>query len=134
MTIAIHRQPRFQKVLVAFGLVGVLAIATVAAVEMTATDSHDTVAPMQRRVPGGGREALQLEPVQDGYLASSPIVAEQAAAAAWMRLQDGYLPPSGSPAGEKAAFIAVQDGYLVPQVWVAPVEDDTIRLGAGGPQ
>ena len=132
MTIAIHRQPRFQKVLVAFGLVGVLAVATVYAVEMARTESHDTVAPVQRRVPGG-REPLQLDSVQDGYLTPPAIVAKQAAAAAMLRLQDGYLPPSGSPVGE-AAFIAIQDGYLAPEGWTAPVGDDTIRPGAVRPQ
>jgi hypothetical protein len=132
MTIAIHRQPRFQKVLVAFGLAGVLAVATVSAVEMAGTESHDTVARVQHRVPGG-REPAQLNPVQDGYLTPSVIVAEQAAATALLRLQDGYLPPSAAPVGE-AAFIAIQDGYLAPEGWATPVEDDTIRLGAVWPQ
>ncbi len=113
MTLAIQRQPRFNKVLLAVGSDrprrSGSPIGMNRAVESTDTgqpgrsdDSQDAAG------SGSGSKS-----VQDDYLVPQSIINRQAAVEAELRLQDGYLPPT-STAASRQAWMMVQDGYLPP--------------------
>jgi hypothetical protein len=92
MTIAIQRQPRLQKVLMALGLVALLAALAIGAGMVTGRDDARSPA-----VIGASRHAglgERFESVQDGYLTPKAIVDRQAALDAEIRVQDGFLPPA----------------------------------------
>ncbi len=131
MTLAIQRQPRFNKVLLALGLIAIVAVLVVAmnqAVE--STDTANPVVVTTHKTPGLGH---RFEAVQDDYLVPQSILSRQTAVEAELRLQDGYLPPSAVVDASRDAFLSIQDGYLPPANWV-PTAPDSIVLGATGPQ
>jgi hypothetical protein len=134
MTLAIQRQPRFNKVLLAIGLVAVVAALAVAMNRVAdTTDAGNTAVVTTHKTPGLGH---RFEAVQDDYLVPRSIFSRQAAMDAEMRLQDGYLAPSAVVDSLGAAFLSIQDGYLPPVGWVTTPKaaGDSQVLGATGPQ
>jgi len=135
MTLAVQRQPRFNKVLLALGLVAILAALVVAinqAVETT--DPGNPAMVTTHKTPG---MAQRFESIQDDYLAPQSILSRQAAVQAELRLQDGYLPPSAAVVDSaETAFLSIQDGYLPPAGWapVSKASGDSFIPEAIGPQ
>ncbi len=131
MTLAIQRQPRFNKVLLVVGLIGLTAALAVAMDRVVEPTHAGSPAVVQTHNPVGLGD--RFEAIQDDYLVPQSIISRQAAMQAELRLQDGYLPPSAVVDSARAAFLSVQDGYLPPAGWV-PTAPDSIDLGATGPQ
>lgn len=131
MTLAIQRQPRFNKVLLAVGLIAIMALLGVAMNRVVEpTDAgNPTVVPTHNRPELRHR----FEQVQDDYLVPQSILDRRAALEAELRLQDGYLPPSAVVDSARASFASVQDGYLPPAGWAPTVEPtadpDPVRFG-----
>lgn len=136
MTLAIQRQPRFNKVLLVVGLIALTAALAVAMNRVVeSTDAGNPAVVTTHRSPGLGL-GPRFEAIQDDYLVPQSILSRQAAMQAELRLQDGYLPPSAMVDSPGAAFLSVQDGYLPPAGWV-PTRDatgDSMARGASGPQ
>lgn len=120
MTLAIQRQPRFNKVLLAVGLIALVAALAVAMNRVVEpTDAGNPAVVQTHKGPGLGH---RFESVQDDYLVPHSILSRRAAMEAELRLQDGYLPPSAVVDSARALFLSVQDGYLPPAGWAPTVE------------
>jgi hypothetical protein len=120
MTLAIQRQPRFNKVLLAVGLIAIVAWLAVAMNRVAEpTDAGDSAIVTTHRSPG---RTQSFGAIQDDYMVPPAIVARKAANEAALRLQNGYLPPAAVADSEWATFRSIQDGYLPPVGWAPTVE------------
>lgn len=132
MTLAIQRQPRFNKVLLALGLMAVvagLAVAMNRAVE--STDVGNPAVVQTHTNPGLGD---RFEAIQDDYLGPRSILSRQTAMQAELRLQDGFLPPASTVGSAREAWLMIQDGYLpptdnAPSVGTSEQSTTSVRFG-----
>ena len=85
MTIALQRQPRFQKVL----MIGLVAVVAALAIGIALIERDEVGGPAATSAARHAGRGQQFEMVQDDYLTPQAILDRQAALEAEIRLQDG---------------------------------------------